>query len=211
MTAPIDLDVDDFPKEFDFYNGQYPPLDALTYWHFLKRSNAVIEVGCGFSTFLPFKMGKRLTAIDPAPRTLYSGISYVKKRVQEMPPEFFLTLAENDILFIDSSHIYREGSDVQYLIESVLPKLNSGTLIHFHDYFDEDGYPEDWKKDPHMSKWNENEHLLKIKDDYEVLLINHLIGKGHNEFLKSRYPFVPGNITENLGAVRGASLWMKKI
>jgi hypothetical protein len=210
MTSPINLDIEDFPKDFNFDNGQYPPLDALTYWHFLKKSKTVIEVGCGFSTYLPFKMGKNLTAIDPSPRTLYYGINYIKKYVQDIPLNFFLTLVENDILFIDSSHIYEDGSDVQYLIEAILPKLNKGVLIHFHDYFDIDGYPEDWKTYPHMAVWNENDYIFKIKNEYEILAINHLICKKNNEYLKKQYPFVPENITRNFGAVKGASIWLKK-
>ncbi len=59
---PLILNVQGFPQEFDFHNGQFPPLDALTYWHYLKKAKRVIEVGCGYSTFLASKAGVEITA-----------------------------------------------------------------------------------------------------------------------------------------------------
>jgi SAM-dependent methyltransferase len=206
---PLILNVQDFPREFDFHNGQFPPLDALTYWHFLKRAKRVIEVGCGYSTLLALKAGLEITAIDPQPRIMYPEIAYLEKRVEEIDLSVFKSLQENDILFIDSSHIYAEGSDVQYLLEKVLPILNNGVLIHFHDYFGQDGYPSDWANIPEMKGWNENEYVIPLTLKYRVLAFNYEISKLYNEQLKLAYPFVPKNITNNLGAVKGASLWLK--
>ena len=206
---PIQLQVDDFPAAFDFHNNQFPPLDALTYWHFLKRAKKVIEVGCGYSTLLPSLAGKEITAIDPQARILYPEIAYTEKNVQEIDLSVFKDLDVGDILFIDSSHIYADGSDVQYILNKVLPVVQPGVLIHFHDFFMEDGYPEDWKNDPHMRGWNENEHILPLLQEYDILACNYIISKEHNELLKNTYPFVPQNITNNMGAVRGASLWLK--
>jgi len=207
---PLILNVDNFPKEFDFHNGQFPPLDALTYWHFLQKASKVVEVGCGYSTYLPWKAGKQITAIDPQPRIMYPEIPYLEIPVQEASPRLFQELQENDILFIDSSHIYGEGSDVQYLIEKIIPTLNKGVVFHFHDFFAHDGYPESWKSTPEMKDWNENDYILPLLNKYSVLAINHEISKHYNEQLKAAYPFVPKDITTNLGAVRGASVWFKK-
>jgi hypothetical protein len=205
---PLNLQVEDFPKEFDFYNGQFPPLDAFTYWHFLKKSKLVIEVGCGYSTYLTLKSGVQTFAIDPCPRKEYDGVNYVRSEVQNVSIEMFRLLAENDILFIDSSHIYDKGSDVEYLIKEVIPQLNDGVLIHFHDYFGADGYPKEWQNVPEMKDWNENEYVHKMLDSFNVLANNYEISKNYNEELKETYPFVPNDITQNLGAVRGASLWI---
>lgn len=207
---PLILNVYDFPKEFDFNNGQFPPLDALTYWHFVKKAKRVIEVGCGYSTLLPAIAGKEITAIDPQPRILYPEIAYTEKKVQDVDITIFKQLQANDILFIDSSHIYAEGSDVEYLLNNVLPIVNSGVLIHFHDFFGEDGYPEDWKNTPEMKGWNENEYVLSLLQKYDIVAFNYLISKYYNEQLKLAYPFVPKNITNNMGAVKGASLWLRK-
>jgi len=206
---PLILNTDHFPKEFDFYNGQFPPLDALTYWHFLKKARKVIEVGCGYSTILPHKADKEITAIDPLPRIMYPEIPYLTQPVQEIDLSLFSQLQENDILFIDSSHIYAEGSDVQYLIETVIPTLNRGVVVHFHDFFGIDGYPELWRNMPEMQGWNENEYVLPLLSKYRVLAFNYEISKHYNEELKLAYPFVPKDITANMGAVKGASLWLK--
>jgi hypothetical protein len=207
---PLILNIEGFPSEFDFHNNQFPPLDALTYWHFLKKAKRVIEVGCGYSTLLPSKAGIEITAIDPHPRIMYPSIAYLEKEIQEIPLSTFEYLQPNDILFIDSSHIYSEGSDVHFLINKVLPIVKSGVLIHFHDFFFEDGYPPEWANIPEMKGWNENEHIISLLNQYKILACNHLISKNYNEQLKSAYPFVPHNITNNLGAVKGASLWLKK-
>ena len=211
-ALPLVLMTDGFPEEFDFYNDQFPPLDALTYWHFLKTAKKVIEIGCGYSTLLPFKADKDITAVDPEPRVMYPEIPYFEKRVQDIPIKNLTCLEANDILFIDSSHIFSDGSDVKYLIEEVLPKLKKGVLIHFHDYFHEDGYPREWSEKPEMKDWNENEHVLKLiqSGQYTVLAINYEISKHHNDKLLKAYPSVPTDITQNLGAVKGASLWIKK-
>lgn len=208
---PIILNIDDFPKEFDFHNDQFPPLDALTYWHFLKKAQKVVEVGCGYSTYLAWKAGKQITAVDPQPRIMYPEIPYLNIPVQEAPVNIFNELRENDILFIDSSHIYSEGSDVHFLIHQVIPNLKSGVLIHFHDYFGLYGYPQEWQNHPEMKYWNENDHVLQIQNNFRLIAFNYEISKQYNDQLKLAYSFVPQNITNNLGAVRGASLWLKVI
>jgi hypothetical protein len=207
---PLKLNVEGFPKDFNFYNDQFPPLDALTYWHFLKSAKRVVEVGCGYSTGLALKSGVVVTAIDPEPRIMYPETAYLIKPVQEIDPKIFSELEADDILFIDSSHIYQDGSDVKYLIDLILPSLKKGVLVHFHDFFGKDGYPKEWSDNKEMAKWNENEYVIPLLDKMEVLSFNYEIGKLHNQELKSSYGFVPDNITQNLGAVRGASVWFRK-
>jgi hypothetical protein len=207
---PLDLDIADFPKDFDWHNDQFPPLDALTYWHFLSKAKRVIEIGCGYSTWLSSRANVELIAIDPLPRVIYPNIEYVRSYVQDVYVDTFDVLDVNDILFIDSSHIYETGSDVHFLIHEILPKLKKGVLIHFHDYFGMYGYPKSWLNDVNMRLWNENDIIIRIVHDYEVLAFNYLISENNNDELKSKYDFVPNNIISNLGAVKGASLWLKK-
>lgn len=209
MINGILYDPTGFPAGFDWHNDQFPPLDALAYWHYLKSCNLIIEVGCGYSTFLARESGKNVIAIDPSPRVRYLGINYIRKKVQDVDRQIFKELKSGDILFIDSSHIYSKGSDVEHLIENIIPSLNPGVLVHFHDYFGENGYPESWKEMPEMKGWNENEHITRIKKKYHVLCEHHLISEQENEILKNQYPFVPTNIVANMGAVRGASIWLK--
>jgi hypothetical protein len=158
----LNLDITDFPSEFDWYNDQFPPLDAITYWDFLKSAKKVIEVGCGYSSILPYKANVELICIDPNPRITYPNITYIREEVQKMPLSMFQELNEGDILFIDSSHIYKEGSDVHFLIHEVIPTLKDGVLFHFHDYFGGDGYPSDWQEHHEMKHWNENDKIIEL-------------------------------------------------
>jgi hypothetical protein len=76
-------------------------------------------------------------------------ITVLKERVQKVSPDEFKILGENDILFIDSSHVSKPGSDVNYLLTEILPTLNKGVIIHFHDIY----YPFEYTK----------EYLLELK------------------------------------------------
>jgi hypothetical protein len=56
----------------------------------------------------------------------------------------FRALAAGDILSIDSGHVLMPGSDVDFLLNAVLPMLPAGVLVHFHDIFLPDPYPRTW-------------------------------------------------------------------
>lgn len=205
----IDLNVDDFPLDFEWDNDQFPPLDALTYWHFLKGAKRVIEVGCGYSTFLAHRSGVDLTAIDPEPRRRFPDILYNERPIQEVSIEIFKRLEENDILFVDSSHEVYFGSDVEHVLFKIIPILNKGVLVQFHDYFRPDDYPDSWKKDSSMSKWNEHYYVELAVAKYNFVLNNHVICSKSNHQLIEKYPFVPKDIKRNFGAVRGTSVWFR--
>ena len=65
----------------------------------------------------------------------------------------FDTLEAGDILFVDSSHVVKAGSGCHLLFSDVLPRLNPGTLIHFHDVFERFEYPAEWLREGRG--WNE--------------------------------------------------------
>jgi hypothetical protein len=123
----------------------------------------------------------------------------IQDGVEKQSLDIFSDLEPNDILFIDSSHVWKEGSDVDFLIFKVLPILERGVIIQFHDIF----YPE-WKSSKRR-EWNEGlliKELLETVDDFKILLFNNFLGKfcSYNveriipEFLKSP----------------GGSLWLRK-
>lgn len=209
MITQMELNIDGFPNDFNWYNDQFPPLDALTYWHFLKKAKRVIEIGCGYSTQLSWKSGVELTPIDPQPRVFSPEVPYITKPVQNVNRDIFDQLEENDILFVDSSHIYAEGSDVELIINQIVPNLKKGVLVHFHDYFKPFDYPQSWKDHHEMSKWNEQDYVYPLEEKIEVIFKNYAFSHKYNELLKKLYDFVPQDITTNLGAVRGASIWFK--
>ena len=119
--------------------------------HFQPRK--VVEVGAGFSTLVAANAAQlngetSITAIEPYPQKLLRQISdqidLVKQTAQSIDLTFFETLKKNDILFIDSSHVVKTGSDVCYLVLEVLPRLQPGVIVHFHDIFLPFDYPRSW-------------------------------------------------------------------
>src|SRR5690606_33408648 len=75
------------------------------------------------------------------------------------PIEFFSQLGENDILFIDSSHVLHATSDVRYEYLEILPTLKPGVLVHIHDILLPADYFRSWLvTDLHF--WNE-QYLLQ--------------------------------------------------
>src|SRR5947209_6295531 len=55
--------------------------------------------------------------------------------VQHVPLSVFAALEAGDILFVDSTHVVRTGSDVCFELFEVLPCLARGVLVHIHDMF----------------------------------------------------------------------------
>lgn len=133
----------------------FPRLDAAVAYALVRsrKPARIIEVGSGHSTrFLARaiadgNLATTLTAIDPAPRATLAGLPVAWRRalVQETPLALFEDLAAGDVLFIDSSHLLMPGSDVDHLFNRVLPALPAGVLVHVHDVFLPDDYPEAWR------------------------------------------------------------------
>jgi hypothetical protein len=78
--------------------------------------------------------------------------------VQEVPLEVFDALRDGDVLFIDSSHVSKIGSDVNHLFFRVLPRLAPGVRVHVHDVAGNLDYPREWLDEGRA--WNE-QYLLR--------------------------------------------------
>ena len=135
-----------------FEQSWFPSLDAAVAYALVRerKPRHIIEVGSGHSTRLLSKavggVGEIL-AIDPAPRADIAGLPGVRVKsstLQAAPDGVFDSLVQGDVLFIDSSHILMPGSDVDILLNRVLPRLPSGTLVHIHDIFLPFDYPAIW-------------------------------------------------------------------
>jgi len=132
----------------------FPRLDAAMAYAIVRRyrPRRIIEVGSGHSTrFLARAVGDgglatQILAIDPAPRAALHGlpVEWLPQTVPACGLAPFQQLATGDILFIDSSHILMPGTDVDFLLNEVLPILPSGVLVHLHDVFLPDDYPTTW-------------------------------------------------------------------
>ncbi len=132
----------------------FPRLDAAMAYAMVRDGapKRIVEVGSGHSTrFLARAVADggakpRFTAIDPAPRAVIEGldIEIIQLTVQRAGTAPFEGLAAGDILFIDSSHILMPGTDVDFLMNRVMPALPPGVLVHLHDIFLPDDYPPAW-------------------------------------------------------------------
>jgi predicted O-methyltransferase YrrM len=185
----------------------FPRLDAAAAYTMVRtlKPRRIVEVGCGHSTrFLARAVADggldtRITAIDPAPRASLEGLKvrWLRQRVQASSLATFQALAERDILFIDSSHKLKRGSDVEFLLEKVLPCLVKGVRVHFHDIFLPEPYPAAWA----WRRYNEQQAVAP------------LIGNGYaREFASRPVPKMKG-VLARLPLKRGAiesSLWLRK-
>ena len=126
----------------------------------------------------------------------------IQNKVQNVEIETFKKLKKNDILFVDSSHVSKTGSDVNFILFKVLPVLNSGVIIHFHDIFYPFEYPKDWVYGGR--NWNECYILrafLSYNSDFEILIFSDYLHKHHPELFE-RIPMLKKNT--------GGSLWIRK-
>lgn len=64
------------------------------------------------------------------------NVDLIIKQAQDIQPdELNEKLSDGDILFIDSTHTVKNGSDVIHLITRVLPYITKKIIIHFHDIY----------------------------------------------------------------------------
>lgn len=132
----------------------FPRLDAAIAYDMVRerKPRRIVEVGSGHSTrFLAEAIadsgsGSELVAIDPAPRAdiARTGARMIPTPAPACGEAPFESLGAGDLLFIDSSHVLMPGSDVDFLLNRVLPRLPAGTLVHIHDIFLPDAYPPEW-------------------------------------------------------------------
>lgn len=137
-----------------FEQDWFPRLDAAVAYALVRTLSParIVEVGSGHSTrFLARAAADegaatRITAIDPAPRAALDGlpVEFLRATVQQAGVAPFRDLRANDMLFIDSSHILMPGTDVDFLLNQVLPALPAGLHLHIHDVFLPDAYPAEW-------------------------------------------------------------------
>lgn len=129
-----------------------------------------VEIGSGVSTLCALSAFARnsteaaacsVTCIDPFATEALSahrGVDLIRSEVQSMDVSFFRQLNAGDILFIDSSHAVKTGSDVNFLVLEVIPNLRPGVHVHFHDIF----LPYIFRPDVLDSLWDWQETALLL-------------------------------------------------
>lgn len=133
----------------------FPRLDAAAAYAIvaMRRPRLIVEVGSGHSTRFLLRvvedggLDTNIVAIDPSPRAPFSSprIEHVASPIECVNASIFERINAGDILFIDSSHVLMPGTDVDILFNRILPGLPSGAIVHVHDIFLPDPYPERWR------------------------------------------------------------------
>jgi hypothetical protein len=218
ITYPVERPLDQ--TTYFYANDQYPVLDAEFLYAALClfRPKTMIEVGSGFSSLITADVNRRIlnrqldfTCIEPYPRQfLIDGVDgvtrLVKEKVEDVDLSFFDRLDLGDILFIDSSHVSKVGSDVNYLFFEVLPRLKKGVMVHVHDIFLPDEYPKSWVIDEGRN-WNE-QYLLRAflqgNSGWEIMWAAHFMGSRYASAVHETFPRFP-----SLGG--GGSLWLRRV
>lgn len=106
--------------------------------------------------------------------------------------EIFGELEENDILFIDSSHMIRPEGDVLFEYLEILPSLAKGVIVHIHDIFSPRNYPKQWLVDE-VRFWNEQyflEAFLSHNRSGKIIAALNYLQHNHPETLKSVAPYL---------------------
>lgn len=218
------------PGEMYWENGMYNAHDAVAYYGLLRglKPKQVLEVGSGFSTLIAVKAAKAngnttVRCIEPYPTEYFSkhlvgleGIQLITKKVQETPLHTFGSLGEGDVLFIDSSHVAKPGSDVEFLIFKVLPILQPGVIVHFHDIYLPYGYP--IRNARELRFWNENYLVgafLSGNPDWEIVLSNCRIDTMRKDNRARIGAAIEPNDPEKAAKVgataAGGSLWIRRV
>lgn len=193
--------------EFHFNNQNFESGDA-EYWYQLVRTvrpTRIIEIGSGNSTLMAIKAiraNQQATpdyqcehiCIEPyeMPWLEQSGVTVVRKKVEDMDVAFFAQLQANDILFIDSSHIIRPHGDVLFEYLELLPTLNPGVIVHIHDIFSPRNYLPEWVRDE-VRLWNEQyllEAFLSNNKDWKIIGALNFLQHHHHEQLKAVAPYL---------------------
>jgi len=142
------------PPEPRWDQSWFPRLDGAAAYALVRRNQPqrIVEVGSGHSTRMLARaaadagQGARITCIDPAPRAALQGLDVERReRVLGLADlDLFEALEPGDIAFFDSSHILWPGSDVDIILNRILPALAPGVLVHVHDVLLPDPYPPEW-------------------------------------------------------------------
>lgn len=187
-------------KDLNVHNPSFGAGDAELYYLMirLKKPKQIIEIGSGASTLLALNAirrnkaeghGTTLTCIEPYEKEWLEkteGITLIRKPVEQLDLSFFQSLQENDILFIDSSHIIRPENDVLFEYLHILPALQNGVFIHIHDIFSPRHYRQDWLAELYRF-WNEQyllEAFLYYNNAFRILFSLNYLKNDHFAELK---------------------------
>jgi hypothetical protein len=224
FIAELDIQVDDpgRPGVFFLRNTGFESVDAELLYGMIRsaRPRRIVELGSGYTTLLINMAVRRNSAegtparhiaYDPYPREGVLGECVPEPTrlettpATDVPLSTFTQLEAGDVLFVDTTHTVKLGSDVNFIVLEVLPRLREGVLVHFHDIFLPWEYPQRWFEEMRYF-WAEQyllQAFLAFNDAFEVLVPAHAIARAHPDRLARIVPsFEKG--------VRPGSFWLRR-
>jgi hypothetical protein len=193
------------PWQYHFNNVAFEAVDAEMLYALVRasRPRKVLEIGSGYSSCVMAQAVRanaaegvpcEYVAIEPYPNAVLCGgipgLSRLRdEELQRIPLAELIDLDENDILFIDSTHVLRIGSDVQYEFLEILPRLRKGVLVHVHDVFLPAEYPREWVMRERRF-WNEQyllQAFLAFNEAFEVVWAGSYMHVRHPDVLERTF------------------------
>lgn len=206
-------------QRYDFDNTYFGKSDALillgVFNHLKPRR--VIEIGSGYSSAAMLDICDAgsfgdviFTFVDPYPERVRrlvdaSSVSTTiePRPIQDLDIDIFQSLERNDILFIDSSHVSKVGSDVNLELLQILPKLKPGVWIHIHDIFYPFEYPSEFIELGRY--WNEAyllQAFLTFNSHFAIRLWGSYLAQEHSQAFADH---------ATLQADGGGSIWLERL
>ncbi|MCH8568205.1 MAG: class I SAM-dependent methyltransferase [Balneolales bacterium] len=197
-----------------------------------RKPRKIVEAGGGFTTALmldaieideKMRAETELLCVEPNPQRLENLLNsnsnstvtddrfkITGKKLQDEPIDTFLALDAGDLLFIDSSHVLKAGSDLEFLLGDVLPILKPGVIVHFHDVFWPFQYPRKWIRNGRY--WNEAfaiRSFLQFNDNFRIIFFNNYAERFCRSFIAKKWPLMLRQPSHSM-SYANTSLWIER-
>jgi hypothetical protein len=225
------------PAQFRFLDDVLPPLmaeytpaansglsqvDSVVLYAMIRsrKPSLVVEIGSGESTRISLAAlqrnaasgsNGRLVAVEPYPRSFLKAmvgpqLQLIESRVENVALDVF---RDADLLFIDSSHVARIGSDVNFEMFEIVPRMKVGALVHWHDIMIPVDYSREWIQSG-TKFWNESYvvHAFMLNNKcFRVVWASRYMQVKHADRLRAQFPyFNPQDPEQQL-----SSFWVERI
>lgn len=213
------------PLQYCYENINFRAGDAEYLYNMIRlhKPKQIIEIGSGFSTLMAHHAVNqnrvdqpdyqcRHICIEPYEMNWLEqlpSVEVVRQRVENAGTELFNSLGENDILFIDSSHVIRPQGDVLVEFLQILPALRAGVLVHVHDIFSPCDYPAQWLVNE-VRLYNEQyllEAFLSCNAQFEIIGALNYLKHHHLAAFAEKCPV----FRQNPDAYEPGSFWIRKV
>lgn len=210
----------DDPRTFFLENGLYESVDAETLYAMIRRFDPqkIVELGSGMSTLViadaldrNASEETRHLVFDPHPRasmrsTLERIADLRPVPATEVPPAVVGELEAGDLLFVDTTHTVKLGSDVNRIVLDLLPMIAPGVLVHFHDIYLPWEYPREFVERRNFF-WAEQyllQAFLAFNQHFEVLFATHALERMFPREVARLVPSAPE-------ATNPSAFWLRRV